>query len=61
MPLVCLPLELCDDDAATLIEFLYDLTEALERHYDGQLLRRQQRRPDSPQIPPDTDPVDPPF
>ena len=61
MPLVCLPLELCDDDAATLIEFLYDLTEALERHYDGQLLRRQHRRPDSSPIPPHTDPADPPF
>jgi len=31
MPLVCLPFGLCDNDAATLLEFLYDLTEAFER------------------------------
>ena len=61
MPLVCLPLGPCDDDAATLLEFLYDLTEALERHYAGQLLRRNHLRPDPPPEFADTDPTDPPF
>ena len=28
---------------ATLLEFLYDLTDALERHYTGQLLRYAHR------------------
>jgi hypothetical protein len=36
--IVCLPRELSDEAAAQLIEFLYELTEALERHYAGQLL-----------------------
>ena len=31
LPIVCLPLELSDEAAATLIEFLYVLTEALEQ------------------------------
>ena len=61
MPLVCLPLDLCDDDAATLLEFLYDLTEALERHYAGQLLRRNLRSHDSSPARPDNDTADPPF
>lgn len=61
MPLVCLPLELCDDDAATLLEFLHDLTEALERHYAGQLLRRNHRSHDRSPARPDTDTADPPF
>jgi hypothetical protein len=39
MPLIC-PLGLCDADVATLLEFLYDLTEALERHYTAELIRR---------------------
>jgi hypothetical protein len=63
MPLVCLPLGLCDDDAATLLQFLYDLTEALERHYAGELLRRNQQQrircEDNPLAEPD--PTDPPF
>lgn len=41
LPIVVLPLELSDDAAAALVAFLHDLTEALERHYAGQLLRRQ--------------------
>ena len=41
LPIVVLPLELSDDAAAALIAFLHDLTEALARHYAGQLLRRQ--------------------
>jgi hypothetical protein len=39
LPIVCLPMELSDEAAAQLLDFLYVLTEALERHYGGQLLR----------------------
>jgi hypothetical protein len=39
LPLVCLPLDLPDAAAAKLVEFLYELTEALERHYGAQLKR----------------------
>ena len=37
LPLVCLPTELNGEAAAKLLEFLYELTEAIERHYTGQL------------------------
>jgi hypothetical protein len=61
MPLVCLPLGLCDDDAATLLQFLYDLTEALECHYAAELMRRE-RQPRSPTTEsPFADTEDPPF
>lgn len=40
LPIVCLPLELSGDDAAALIDFLYRLIEALERHYGGLLINR---------------------
>src|SRR3954451_11370879 len=33
LPLICLPTELSDEAAAILVEFLHELTEALERHY----------------------------
>jgi len=39
LPLVCLPSDLSDEAAAKLIEFLYAITEALERHYGAQLQR----------------------
>jgi hypothetical protein len=39
LPIVCLPLELSDEAAAGLIEFLQELTTALERHYYAQLRR----------------------
>jgi hypothetical protein len=39
LPIVCLPLDLSDEAAATLVEFLHEFTEALERHYCGQLMR----------------------
>jgi hypothetical protein len=61
MPLVCLPLGLCDDDAATLLQFLYDLTEALERHYTGELMRRNQQQRSSIEESPFADTKDPPF
>jgi len=57
MPLVCLPLGLCDEDVATLLQFLYDLTEALERHYTAELIRRNYPTRDTPtEDRPDTDP-----
>jgi hypothetical protein len=37
LPIVCLPLELPPEAAAELIDFLRELTEALERHYAGAL------------------------
>jgi hypothetical protein len=61
MPLVCLPLGLCDEDAATLLQFLYDLTEALERHYAGELMRRNHQRRARTDDSPFTNPDDPPF
>ena len=39
LPIVCLPMDLPDQAAAALVEFLHQLTEALERHYCGQLMR----------------------
>ncbi len=42
-PLIALPTELCDEAAAQLIEFLYELAGALESHYTGQLLRYYHR------------------
>jgi hypothetical protein len=61
MPLVCLPLGLCDDDAATLLQFLYDLTEALERHYAAELMRREHQDRSSTTETPFADTEDPPF
>jgi hypothetical protein len=37
LPLVCLPLELPVEAVAELLEFLHELTNALERHYAAQL------------------------
>lgn len=61
LPLVCLPLDLSDESAAQLIEFLYELTESLERHYAGQLINHYHRH--HPASAPSTpaDPDDPPF
>jgi hypothetical protein len=62
MPLIRLPLGLRDRDVATLIDFLYELTEALERHYTAELIRRNYPRQDnSTEDRPDTNPTDPPF
>ena len=64
LPLICLPVELSDEAAAQLLDFLYQLTEALERHYAAQLLHyAQDHRPaPSPQQPPIDNPQnDPPF
>jgi hypothetical protein len=62
MPRVCLRLGLCDADVASLLQFLYDLTEALERHYTDELIRRNYPPQDSTEDSPGTDPTaDPPF
>jgi hypothetical protein len=68
MPLLGLPLDMSDEAATELVEFLYALTDALERHYCGQLLRYSHRN-DPGSMPSDgaldrhsrTDPDDPPF
>jgi hypothetical protein len=65
LPLICLPTELSDESAASLVEFLHELTEAIERHYFAQL-RRHYSATDTPRSnPPDLDrgpaSSDPPF
>jgi hypothetical protein len=61
---LCLPVDLSDEAAATLIEFLYELTEALESRYFVQL-RRYHQENHNDQRDPDPDPApepsDPPF
>jgi len=56
LPIVCLPLELSDEAAAQLLDFFYQLTEALERHYAGQLLRYAHDHAPASPPPPDSDP-----
>lgn len=60
LPIVCLPMELSDESAAKLIEFLYELADALERHYAGQLIRYTRERSATPSGP-DTPTDDRPF
>ena len=43
LPLLCLPIELSDEAAAKFVEFLHELTAAMERHYCAQLLRYYHR------------------
>jgi hypothetical protein len=54
LPQACWHMELSDEAAAWLIEFLYEFTEALERRYAGQLLRSAHRH-DLTSSPPDTE------
>jgi hypothetical protein len=63
LPIVCLPLNLSDESVASLIEFLHELIEALERHYAGQLLRHAHQHISPASIPDPVDPADanPPF
>jgi hypothetical protein len=63
LPIVCLPLNLSDESAASLIEFLHELIEALERHYTSQLLRHAHQHAPSAPMPGPPDPPDnnPPF
>jgi hypothetical protein len=58
LPLVCLPADLSDEAAAKLVEFLHELTAALERHYRAQL-KRYDATTNFAQH--DLDPTDPPF
>jgi hypothetical protein len=63
LPIVCLPLELSDEAAVALLDFLYAITSALERHYAAQLLRyeHERRPPPAPPTSVDAPSVDPPF
>ena len=65
LPLICLPTELSDEAAASLVEFLHELTEALERHYFAQLRRHYSAsdtpRPDPPDLDLGSASSDPPF
>ena len=45
LPLVCLPVDLSDEAAAAIVEFLHELSEAFERHYAAQLMRHYHDRP----------------
>lgn len=58
LPLVCLPVDLSDEAAAKLVEFLHELTDAIERHYAAQL-KRYYRLSSICEC--DVDPTDPPF
>jgi hypothetical protein len=64
LPLICLPVDLSDEAAAQLIEYLREFTDALESHYYVQL-RRYYRSTCHDQEDIDTndpaDPTDPPF
>ncbi len=62
LPLLCLPIDLSDEAAATLVEFLHELTEKLEYHYCAQL-KRYYHPTDIPQHDLDLKPesTDPPF
>ena len=61
LPLVCLPIGLSGDDAAKLIEFLTELTEALERHYFAQLHQRSHHEISQPNLDINQTHSDPPF
>ena len=62
LPLLCLPSDLSDEAAAKLVEFLHEITEALERHYAAQLLRYYNANDFSERdLDPLQKPTDPPF
>lgn len=64
LPLICLPVDLSDEAAAQLIEFLQEFTEALESHYYAQLTRYYRANHHHQQdlhISDPSDPTDPPF
>ena len=42
LPIVCLPLQLSDKHAATMLQFLHDLIAAFERHYGDKIHRYYQ-------------------
>ena len=64
LPLICLPVGLSDEAAAKLLEFLQELTEALESQYYAQITRHyRSTRQDQQDLHTNdrTDPADPPF
>jgi len=64
LPLVCLPVDLSDEAAAKLVEFLQEFTEALENHYYAQITRYYRAIRHDQQdisISGSPDPTDPPF
>ena len=63
LPLLCLPIDLSDEAAAKFVEFLHELTAAMERHYCGQLMRYYHPQHDIAQrdLDPAPTPTDPPF
>lgn len=63
LPIVCLPLELSDGAAVALLDFLYAITSALERHYTAQIMRyeHERRSRPAPSDPADSPTDDPPF
>ena len=62
LPLLCLPSDLSDEAAAKLVEFLHEITEALERHYAAQLLSYYHASDFSERdLDPTQEPTDPPF
>ena len=60
LPLVCLPVDLSDEAAAAIVEFLHELSEAFERHYAAQLMRHYHDRP-TDIVQSDSDDPDTPF
>jgi hypothetical protein len=59
---LCLPVDLSDEAAAKLVEFLYELTEALESRYFVQLRRyHQKEHSDQRDFGPAPELTDPPF
>jgi hypothetical protein len=63
LPIVCLPLVLSDESAVALLDFLYAITSALERHYTAQIVRYEHERRSCPTAsdPTDSPTEDPPF
>lgn len=64
LPLICLPVDLSDEAAAQLVEFLREFTNALENHYYAQITRYYRSNCNDQQdiftsVP--KDPTDPPF
>ena len=59
LPLICLPVDLSDEAAAKLIEFLREFTDALETHYYAQLTRYYRSTHHAQQDLQTSDPPDP--
>ena len=61
LPLICLPIDLSDEAVAKLLEFLQELTEAIESQYYAQLTRYYRSTHHAQQDLHTSDPTDPPF